>query len=364
MEEDKKPGRGLQDYAHLFLSRTSKKSPESDSQPPESAKPDDIKPGTTEAQGIDTKSRSESLKDFSCRLFPQHPDEQRNTTPQSAEPVKEKAYRRPYAIALSAPSRSLSNAFLTMNLCMDFASRNLKVLVINADLRFPSMILLANLKMAGTRSKAQATSIEAGERGSAIEMVTLDMDITVLNSPWEDEQNPITEEITKSANRADIILINTSMGFRSNAKAIFKAADEIILSTGADPARLIDTYCMVKMIHQLAGDARMGIIITASEHESANGFKKLNQAAQQFLTTSLTCYGYIPWDFNVTESIRKKSLLRPDCPTAQYIHTIGDKLLKAHLDQQQQRSFKEPTFIDKIFIVSGQAMRVEDLSPL
>jgi MinD-like ATPase involved in chromosome partitioning or flagellar assembly len=247
-----------------------------------------------------------------------------------------------------------------MNLSMDCASRNLNVLVINADLSFPSMILLSSLKMAGVRQTTQIINGKQVDRTSSIEVVTLDMDITIVHSPWEDEQNPIMEEVAENGRKADVILINTSIGFSSNAKAIFKAADEILLCTDANLARLIDTYSIVKMIRQIARDTRIGIIMTAQEHEALKGYKKINDAAQHFLGDTLISYGYIPWDADVTESIRKKSPLRPTAAAAQYIRVIGDKLFKSLKNQQKQFVTKEPSFIDKLFTVSGQAMSVGD----
>jgi len=363
MEEDKKPGRTLQDYAHLFLSRSVDKEKQS-TVSSAAAKPKEETEKQQQKVLSDEKSGQE-LPGVTAQAVADSPPQEKTGTDVPIQTVIENSHKRPYAVAVACPGKAITNSFLTYNLCLDFAHRGLQVMVLNADLSFPSINFLASLNLHSIRAAAEQHERQSGKPLSEIQLITIDTDITVLTCPWPDEQNPIIDEITSCAHSADVILINCATGFSSNAKAFFKAADEIILISGFEPAHLIDTYSIIKMIHQLARESRIGIIITGKKEEAELGFKKLHDAAQEFLKlhdaaqeflgTSLCWYGFIPWDDEVMNSIFKKAPLPHDSAGAHAVHTIGEMLLNTRAQWQQTLNKQEPGFIEKLFITNGQA---------
>jgi MinD-like ATPase involved in chromosome partitioning or flagellar assembly len=348
MEQNKKQGRTLQDYAHLFLSRnqernktetTPQAAPAADRQSPEEQGMPDGRPAADEITGphrLDVSGNSSQ--------------EEAYTTPPEdpGRPAKV-----PYAIALCCPDRPLANSFLTFNLCIDCVREDLQVLVINADLSFPSMNYLSSLQPQIIAGRA-----EPSRRRNPLDLqvVTLDMDITVLNSPWADEQNPIIAEISESARNADIILINTALGFSANAKALFKSADEAIVIAGIEPSQLINAYSTIKLIYQIAPQPRISVIMAGPEDEALRGFKKMQEAAQQFLGRELSFCGSFPWDADVTNSIMQKKALPGDCAAARHLREVSGQVLGRSTRQQQGSESRESGFIEKLFVTSGQSM--------
>ena len=233
------------------------------------------------------------------------------------------------------------------------------MLVINADLSFPSMNFLASLQPQAMKSIASQPESTRARNPHTLQVFTLDMDITVLNSPWPDEQNPVVEEISEAGRNADIILINTAIGFSANAKALFKAADETIIISGTEPAQLINAYSTVKMIYQIAApQPRISVIMTGPEDAALRGFNKLQEAAQQFLNRSLNSYGYFPWDADVINSILRKTALMADGTAAQRLQEISERVFTENTRQQKTRESQEPGFTEKLFVTSGQEMGV------
>jgi MinD-like ATPase involved in chromosome partitioning or flagellar assembly len=352
MEHNKKPGRTLQDYAHLFLSRN--KDHEKSAAAPQKAAPADIDAGRPGSQPAEDETTAPSRRFFSI-----NPPQEKDRSDQPLEPAAEKSPKFPWAIALCCPDRPLANSFLTFNLCINGVQRGLQVLVINADLSFPSMNFLASLQPQAMKSIASHPESTRARNPHTLQVFTLDMDITVLNSPWPDEQNPVVEEISEAGRNADIILINTAIGFSANAKALFKAADETIIISGTEPAQLINAYSTVKMIYQIAApQPRISLIMTGPEDASLQGFKKLQEAAQQFLNRSLNSYGYFPWDADVINSILRKTALLADCTAAQRLQEISERVFTENTRQQKTRESQEPGFTEKLFVTSGQEMGV------
>jgi hypothetical protein len=257
MEHTKKPGRTLQDYAHLFLSRkqehetvpaATRDTAGADREIPESGEPPPA-----------VRHREDEAADASCSPVsaPPVPAEER-VEPHPGLAAGE-SRKTPYAIALCCPDRPLANSLLTFNLCLDCVRKGLQVLVINADLSFPSMNFLSSLKLHALKSSARPAEAAPVPGPHALQVFTLDMDVTVLTSPWPEEQSPIIEEIAGGARDADIILINTAVGFSANAKALFKAADETIVIAGTEPSQLINAYSTVKLICQIAAPASVSL---------------------------------------------------------------------------------------------------------
>jgi len=357
MEEDKKPGRTLQDYAHLFLSRSVEKEKQSTVSP---AAPESKEEAEKQQQPVLINEKpDQEPPGITTQSVPDSPLQKNPGTEASVQTVTGNQQKRPYAVAVACPRNSIANSLLTFNLCLDFAQRGLQVMVLNADLSFPSINFLAALKLSLMGAAAQQQGMQAEKPLPEIELITVDTDITVLACPWPEEHNPIVDDITSGCHQADVILINTSTGFSSNAKALFKAADEILLISGFEPAHLIDTYSIIKMIHQFAPDAHIGIIIVGEQAPAQAGFKKLQEASQQFLDRSLSWYGSIPWDAAVKHSIISKALPPPDSAGARAVHAIAEMLLNTKAQWQHAVNKQEPGFIEKLFITNGQAISWE-----
>jgi len=357
MEEDKKPGRTLQDYAHLFLSRSIDKEKQSTVSP--SAATPKEEAAKQQQPVLSNEKPGQELPGVTTQAVPDSSPQKKTGADASIQTVTGNQQKRPYAVAVACPRSFIANSFLTFNLSLDFAQRGLQVLMLNADLSFSSMNFLAALKLSPLCAAAQQQGMQAEKPLPEIQLITVDTDITVLACPWPEEHNPIVDEITSSCLQADVILINTSTGFSSNAKALFKAADEILLISGFEPAHLIDTYSIIKMIHQFAPAAHIGIIIMGEQAPAQAGFKKLLEASQQFLDRSLSWYGSIPWDAAVKHSIISKSLPPPDSAGARAIHAIAEMLLNTQAQWQHALDKQEPGFIEKLFITNGQAISWE-----
>jgi flagellar biosynthesis protein FlhG len=316
MERNKKLGRGLQDFSHLFLSRKADSSVEKD--------PDKITKGQHDEVGT----------------------------------------KNPYAIAISCSNRSIANAFLTYNLCVDFMQRGHQVMVINADLSISSINLLNALEKGTTCGQPDYTNDSIRKANShGAKVMTLDMDVTVLHSPWHQEKNFFLSELRSIAKQSDIILVNTSIGFSANAKAIFKTADVVLLVSSIEPARLIETYRIAKTIIKISKTAPIGIVILGSQEEALKGFEKINTVTNQFLGRGLAFYGHIPFDPEIAKSVIHKVpfiKMKPDCPATRCFRGINEKLTQTKSEQNEQHAAQENSFVDKLLGTSGQAMHFDD----
>ena len=77
-------------------------------------------------------------------------------------------------------------------------------MVLNSDLSFASLNLLNALERRETWEKMGFSDSCKSRNGFGAKLVTLDIDITVLHSPWPQEKNPVLSELSKSGQRADM----------------------------------------------------------------------------------------------------------------------------------------------------------------
>jgi len=354
MEHSKKPGRTLQDYAHLFLSK--KQEHETAPVAPQTKTSADRAVPENNAPLPVSRHREDGPAAASRSSVPPAPSPAEDRAAQHPEPAAGTSRKNPYAIALCCPDQPLAHSLLTFNLCIDCVLRGLQVLVINADLSFPSMNFLSSLQLHALKNSARLPESAPARSPHALQMCTLDMDVTVLASPWPEEQSPLVEEISAAGRNADIILINTAVGFSANAKALFKAADETIVISGTEPAQLINAYSTVKLICQIAAEPCVSIIMLGTDAAAVPGLAKLQEAAQQFLGRSLGSYGCLPWDADVTSSIKRKTALPGDGSAGRRLQEISGRMFTENPLLQKSTMTQEPGFLEKLFVTSGQAM--------
>jgi MinD-like ATPase involved in chromosome partitioning or flagellar assembly len=357
MEEDKKPGRTLQDYAHLFLSRSVDKEKQSTVSPTAAEPKEEAE--KQQQPLLSNEKPGQELTGVNTQAVPGSPPQKKTSADTPVQTITANQQKRPYAVAVACPRNSIANSLLTFNLCLDFTKRGLQVMVLNADLSFASINFLAALKLSPLGAAAQQQGMQVEKPLPEIELITVDTDITLLTCPWPEEHNPIVDEITSSCHPADVILINISTGFSSNAKAFLKAADEIMLVSGFEPAHLIDTYSIIKMIYQFAPEARIGIIVLGEQTAAQSGFIKLQDASHLFLDRSLYWYGSIPWDAAVKQSIVNKAPLPPDSAGALGLYAIAEMILNNRAQWKQALNVQEPGFVEKLFIPSRQEISWE-----
>ena len=359
MEEDKKPGRTLKDYAHLFLSRSVEKEKQS-AAPPAATEPKE-EPAKQQQPEHGNEKPGQELPGTAPQSVTEITRQEESTVDTAVKTVNGSRQRRAYTVAIASPRNSIANSLLTFNLCLSFMNRDLQVMVLNADLSFSSVNFLAALKLSSLKAAARHQELQTEKSPPEFELITIDTDITVLACPWVEEHNPIIEEITSGSNRADIILINISTGFSSNAKAFLRASDEIILVSGCEPAHLIDTYSIIKMIYQFAPEARIGIIVLGEQTAAQAGFIKLQDASHLFLDKSLYWYGSIIWDAAVKQSIVNKAPLPADSNGARSLYAIAEMILNNRTQWKQALNVPEPGFIEKLFITTSHAASWEKI---
>jgi flagellar biosynthesis protein FlhG len=96
----------------------------------------------------------------------------------------------------------------------------------------------------------------------------------------------------------DIMLIDMAPGISHQAMDFTHAAQDILIVICNDPASLMDSYAIIKILHQSYGRGRFGVIVNkvADLQEGYDVFSKFQQAIAKFINVSMQYVGHVPED--------------------------------------------------------------------
>lgn len=120
----------------------------------------------------------------------------------------------------------------------------------------------------------------------------------------------------------DFVLIDTEAGISENVTYFSTAAQEIVLVTTPDPTAITDVYALMKLLFTRYHEKRFNLVVNMvkDEEEALDVYRKLSVVANRYLDISIDYFGSIPFDRNMSESIRKQQVvveLQPNSRTAQ-----------------------------------------------
>jgi flagellar biosynthesis protein FlhG len=96
----------------------------------------------------------------------------------------------------------------------------------------------------------------------------------------------------------DVMLIDMAPGISHQAMDFTHAAQDILIVICNDPASLMDSYAIIKILHQTYGRGRFGVIVNkvADMQEGYDVFSKFQQAIAKFIHVSMQYIGHVPED--------------------------------------------------------------------
>ncbi len=143
----------------------------------------------------------------------------------------------------------------------------------------------------------------------------------------------VMAEIMTTAN-ADVIVIDTAAGTSDATLQACAFADMVLIVVTDEPASIIESYGLVKMLGQYIAFERMRLVVcdVIDEEDAHDVARKFNLATEKFLRAHIPFIGYVPHDNAVrTSIIDQRPLLidGADTEVGRMIETIADQLLFA-----------------------------------
>ncbi len=132
----------------------------------------------------------------------------------------------------------------------------------------------------------------------------------------------------------DVLLVDCSAGLDATVAALALASDLLIIATTPEPTALADGYATLKLLCQrgYAGRAAVIVNMARSRREAEAVARRLERVADQFLGLSVENLGFVPLDRHVPRAVRLRvpvSVRYPRCAACTCMERIAARFAPA-----------------------------------
>jgi flagellar biosynthesis protein FlhG len=207
-----------------------------------------------------------------------------------------------HVITVTSGKGGVGKTNVVANLAVGLARAGKRVLVLDADLGLSNIDVLLGLVPRYTLEHVLCGSHHLSDiiiQGPAgIQVLPAGSGLPQLTSLTDSQQLLLQTELEHVAVTVDVLLIDTGAGVSPNVTYFASAAQETIVVISPEPTSLTDAYALMKVLSRQHRERRFKVLVNMvkSQREATQTFRKLDVAAERFLSISLEYLGFIPLD--------------------------------------------------------------------
>lgn len=245
-------------------------------------------------------------------------------------------------ISVTGGKGGVGKTTISVNMAICFAKMRKKVLLFDADLGLANVDVLL-----GLQPKKTLYDVLTGNCGLAEACVTGPYGVKIIPSSsgvqkMADLSSVEYAEIIRSfssfTDDIDVMIIDMASGISSQVIDFTQATQDIAVVICNDPSSLMDSYAVIKILHQKYARSRFGIIVnkTKNSREGFDVFTRFQAAAAKFLNISMHYLGHIPHDEYINIAARERNAIIEKYPLTEAssaIYTLCQGVTHWHDDQ-------------------------------
>lgn len=226
-------------------------------------------------------------------------------------------------IAIASGKGGVGKTNVVANLGYALGGLGKEVLIFDADLGLGNLDVLLglaprwNLSHVLTEEKQLQEIIVSGPGN--LKILPAASGIQEMTHLSSHQRQRILKEIEQAIDPFDILLIDTPAGISSDVLYFNASAQEVLVIVTPEPTSLTDAYALMKVLYMKYSERRFKIVVNqaSSSGDAEQLFDHLKQVCDRFLNISITYFGAIPFDANLTRSVRRQELVSERFPQSE-----------------------------------------------
>ncbi len=191
---------------------------------------------------------------------------------------------------------------IAVNMAVCYAKMNKKVLLFDADLGLANVDLMLGLRAKRTIHDVldgQCTLEEVCLEGPyGLKVIPSTSGIQKMADLGSVDISRLIQSFSSMTSDVDIMIIDMASGVSSQVIDFTQATQDIVVVICNNPASLMDSYAVIKILHQKYARSRFGIVVNKvkSSYEGFEVYNKFQDVTAKFFNINMHYLGHIPQD--------------------------------------------------------------------
>jgi len=265
-------------------------------------------------------------------------------------------------VAIASGKGGVGKTTIAVNLCVAFAARGLRTVLLDADLGMANADVMCGLMPA---RRLESAVPESGGQVRGIGSLALEapggfriipgaVGVARMAELSPIQRVSLIEELARLERSADVVVIDNGAGLSRTIRAFLNAADAPVVVATPEPTSIADAYALIKCItirrereeredcaprrdgSEPKSASALSLVVSqcTGQREAETVHTRIATVCAKFLGCPVPLLGWVSQDGRVGRSVRKRTPLMLDDPrshAARDITRIADRIAEEHV---------------------------------
>jgi flagellar biosynthesis protein FlhG len=247
------------------------------------------------------------------------------------------------SMAIMSGKGGVGKTNISLNLSYALNAGGNSLLLMDCDLGLANLDVLlgispeSNLQDLLTKGTAPSDVVIPMEPGRKLDILPAASGVPELVEMDEDMQGMLFKKLTSLVGRYQYLIMDLGAGINKTVMSFASMTQLRLVVVTPEPTSLTDSYALIKVLATQHGVKDFFVVVNqaSSSSEAKETFTRLNLACQKFLDITLKNIGFVRYDQNVPEAVRRQTPLikfAPKSNASRDIINIAVKIQKLRMD--------------------------------